>query len=57
MIPATNLVPSTITSFAGSKIEGSIGKNGVFAAFDWESMILPPASSLAHTQKSEGECE
>ena len=45
MIPATNSVPSTITSFDGGKIEGSIGKNGVFAAFDWENMILPPAGS------------
>jgi hypothetical protein len=33
---------STIQGFDGTLIEGSISNSGVFAAFDWERLVLPP---------------
>lgn len=33
---------TTIHSFDGTSIEGSRSRSGVFAAFDWERLVLPP---------------
>ena len=42
MIAGTTIVASTIHSFDGTPIEGAVTSSGVFAAFDWKCLTLPP---------------
>jgi hypothetical protein len=42
MITGTSIVASIIHSFDGTPIEGAVSSSGVFAAFDWRRLALPP---------------